>query len=65
MFRISPAIGFAIQTLLDQLMADLSAYSAVIKRQTEASRFSANSDLPELGCYKTFVWHQPRAEELH
>ena len=46
---------FSVYRLFEQLIADLSADSAVIKRQLEGSRIFVNEELSVLESYKHFV----------
>ena len=48
-------LSFSVYRLFEQLMTDLAEYSAVIKKQLNASRCLSNSELPELDCYRNFL----------
>lgn len=48
-------LSFAVYRLFEQLMSDLALYSGPVREQFDGSRFLAQSEAPELGCYKDFV----------
>jgi hypothetical protein len=48
-------LSFSVYHLFEQLMSDLGRLSGVINNQIMESRFLADSELPEIGCYKTFL----------
>ena len=49
-------LSFAVYRLFEELMKDLADYSGVIKQQLDASRCLADPEVPELGCYRDFLF---------